>query len=91
MKTKWKNDIDVSINQKQYKLKGLIGNNCKVDTACTMRLHNMINGSGTHAFSGARQWPSIRLHISFQKGQEKDRNKLAKILRDCVQLYLEKK
>lgn len=67
-------------NDRERKLAGKVGNDYNTDNAATIDKFNSINGSGSTAFGGAKSWPSLTLRVSFQAGEEKHRNELAKML-----------
>lgn len=77
-------------NRTQFQAPGLIGKGFLVDNACRMETTHSINGSGQNAFGGAEKWPTITTQISFQEGQEKERDEFAAKLREFIENHFNK-
>lgn len=69
-------------------LAGKVGNEKQIDNAATIEILQAINGSGAKSFGGAKQWPKLRLEVSFQQGEEDKRDQLIKELKQVVADFL---
>lgn len=63
---------------------GLYAGKDNFGTRMEIRSTNFINGSGSHAFGGASRWPAVVVRISFQAGQDKERDVFTKKLQEFL-------
>lgn len=96
MKTKWKPVASIhhmgGIDPMEENRKGKIGQNAKSDNAYTIKRHYQYSGcsddftfsDGTKPFGGSKQWPVITLRLSFQEGEETQRDKIAEKLKQFI-------
>lgn len=69
---------------------GRIGNDCEVDNAHTVEIHNNYNGSGDDAFGGAREWPHVTVKVGFQVGEERRAIDFAKKVTELIHAEFDK-
>ena len=69
---------------------GIVGINTPVSNASTIVRSSKINGSGSKHFGGANSWPYVGLTVEFPAGEQKKRDKLARLLEKTVEEFMNK-
>lgn len=88
MANKWKKGSRSDKTHKVEQRQGKSANNCVFENAHEIERHYHYNGSGRDSFGGAKQWPALKVHISFCVGEEKKRDALAKKIKALIDAEL---
>lgn len=88
-KPKWKSS---SMHGKKILAKakeGKIGKGCMCDNTHLIEIGYHYNGSGKQAFGGAEKWPSLKIQIDFEEGQEDSAKLFLKKLQPHIDILLQ--